>query len=133
MCVFTVELRWLCYSVVVIVQIHNDDGVWVRLSVESVREFCNPLNGYTEGWAMQYNQHLGKTLLAPVEDIHPASDDHPKDSQPPHDAPPPGRHKFKTSKNKNGMFYVNVATHLSNSTFSFLFSSLSKLNAAKIM
>lgn len=47
-------------------QVHNDDGVWVRLNVESIGKWCS--NGYTEGWALQYNQHLGKTLLVPVEE-----------------------------------------------------------------
>ena len=42
----------------------NDDGTWLRLSMESVKEFCyNPL---AEAWCMQYNQHLGRTLLFPI-------------------------------------------------------------------
>jgi len=48
-------------------QIHNDDGVWVRLSNECVRQMCTS-SGYPEAWCLQYNQHLGKTLLVPVED-----------------------------------------------------------------
>ncbi|XP_013400127.1 E3 ubiquitin-protein ligase MYCBP2 [Lingula anatina] len=47
-------------------EIHNDDGVWLRLSPESIKTWCN--NGYNEAWAMQYNQHLGKTMLVPVEE-----------------------------------------------------------------
>ncbi|VDI17612.1 E3 ubiquitin-protein ligase MYCBP2 [Mytilus galloprovincialis] len=47
-------------------EIHNDDGVWLRLSQESIREHCT--NGHIEGWVLQYNQHLGKTLLVPVEE-----------------------------------------------------------------
>lgn len=52
-------------------QFQNDDGVWLRLSPESLKEFCTltslASNGLTEAWALQYNQHLGKTLLVPVE------------------------------------------------------------------
>ncbi|XP_074650729.1 E3 ubiquitin-protein ligase MYCBP2-like [Tubulanus polymorphus] len=47
-------------------EIHNDDGVWVRLSNHSIKEFCS--NGHTEAWCLQYNQHLGKTLLVPVDE-----------------------------------------------------------------
>ena len=50
-------------------QIHNDDGVWLRLSQDSIKKWCGPLiNGHNEAWAVQYNQHLGKTLLVPVEE-----------------------------------------------------------------
>ncbi|KAK7473506.1 hypothetical protein BaRGS_00035259, partial [Batillaria attramentaria] len=41
-------------------EVHNDDGVWLRLSAESMREWCSGSGAY--------NQHLGKTLLAPVEE-----------------------------------------------------------------
>ncbi|GIX94124.1 e3 ubiquitin-protein ligase MYCBP2 [Caerostris extrusa] len=47
-------------------ELRNDDGVWVRLSPETVRKYCQ--NGFTEAWCLQYNQHLGKTLLIPVEE-----------------------------------------------------------------
>ncbi|CAE1311209.1 MYCBP2 [Acanthosepion pharaonis] len=47
-------------------EIHNDDGVWVRLSTDSIKEWC--VNGFTEAWCLQYNQHLGKTLLVPIEE-----------------------------------------------------------------
>ncbi|KAL3880398.1 hypothetical protein ACJMK2_032642, partial [Sinanodonta woodiana] len=47
-------------------EIHNDDGVWLRLSADSIKEWCN--NGYSEAWCLQYNQHLGKTLLVPLEE-----------------------------------------------------------------
>ncbi|KAL5012682.1 hypothetical protein ScPMuIL_011233 [Solemya velum] len=47
-------------------EIHNDDGVWVRLSPDSIKEYC--LGGYSEAWCLQYNQHLGKTLLVPIEE-----------------------------------------------------------------
>ncbi|XP_064119634.1 E3 ubiquitin-protein ligase MYCBP2-like isoform X5 [Macrobrachium nipponense] len=49
-------------------EVHNSDGVWLRLSAESIRQYCT--NGYSEAWCLQYNQHIGKTLLVPV--------DHPK-------------------------------------------------------
>ncbi|KAG8179148.1 hypothetical protein JTE90_015337 [Oedothorax gibbosus] len=47
-------------------ELRNDDGVWVRLNPETVRKYCQ--NGYTEAWCLQYNQHLGKTLLVSVEE-----------------------------------------------------------------
>ncbi|XP_056648043.1 E3 ubiquitin-protein ligase MYCBP2 isoform X1 [Diorhabda sublineata] len=47
-------------------EIHNDDGVWLRLSVETIKQYCNLT--ITEAWCLQYNQHLGKTLLLPVEE-----------------------------------------------------------------
>lgn len=54
-------------------ELHNDDGVWVRLSPETVKKYCQ--NGFTEAWCLQYNQHLGKTLLIPVEDPKPVLSD----------------------------------------------------------
>lgn len=44
----------------------NDDGLWVRLSTESIREHCTSSWFPTEAWCLQYNQHLGKTLLHPI-------------------------------------------------------------------
>ena len=40
----------------------------MRLSPDSIRQWCKPINGYMEAWALQYNQHLGKVLLVPVEE-----------------------------------------------------------------
>ena len=47
-------------------ELENDDGVWVRLSTESIRQHC--ISGWypIEAWCLQYNQHIGKTLLHPV-------------------------------------------------------------------
>jgi E3 ubiquitin-protein ligase MYCBP2 len=36
------------------------------LCAESLKDWCH--NGYTDGWVLQYNQHLGKTLLVPLEE-----------------------------------------------------------------
>ncbi|KMQ98404.1 putative e3 ubiquitin-protein ligase mycbp2-like protein [Lasius niger] len=47
-------------------EIHNDDGVWLRLNAETIKEYCN--SSHHEAWCLQYNQHLGKTLLLPVEE-----------------------------------------------------------------
>ncbi|XP_050038840.1 E3 ubiquitin-protein ligase MYCBP2 [Dermacentor andersoni] len=47
-------------------ELHNDDGVWVRLSPETIKTYCQ--NGYSEAWCLQYNQHIGKTLLVPYEE-----------------------------------------------------------------
>ncbi|CAG5134648.1 unnamed protein product, partial [Candidula unifasciata] len=61
----------------------NDDGLWLRLSRFSLAEYCSPDEAgvsRTEGWCLQYNQHLGKTLLVPVETAKP---------QPSHRSPRP--------------------------------------------
>ncbi|XP_037938854.1 E3 ubiquitin-protein ligase highwire [Teleopsis dalmanni] len=47
-------------------EIENDDGIWLRLSTESIRQHCTMGWYPTEAWCLQYNQHLGKTLLHPV-------------------------------------------------------------------
>ncbi|XP_035719406.1 E3 ubiquitin-protein ligase MYCBP2-like isoform X2 [Vespa mandarinia] len=47
-------------------EIHNDDGVWLRLSAETIKEYCSTTQ--LGAWCLQYNQHLGKTLLLPVEE-----------------------------------------------------------------
>ncbi|KAK4876736.1 hypothetical protein RN001_009242 [Aquatica leii] len=47
-------------------EIHNDDGVWLRLSPETIKQYCSI--SVIEAWCLQYNQHLGKTLLLPVEE-----------------------------------------------------------------
>lgn len=44
----------------------NDDGIWVKLSTESIRQHCSSTWYPAEAWCLQYNQHLGKTLLHPV-------------------------------------------------------------------
>lgn len=34
-----------------------------------MKQYCpGAVNGITEAWCLQYNQHLGKTLLLPVEE-----------------------------------------------------------------
>lgn len=45
----------------------NDDGTWLRLSTESIREWC--LGQHSEAWCLQFNQHTGKTLLFPINTI----------------------------------------------------------------
>ncbi|KAG7189537.1 hypothetical protein KM043_017228 [Ampulex compressa] len=47
-------------------EIHNDDGVWLRLNAETIKEYCQ--RRYQEAWCLQYNQHIGKTLLLPLEE-----------------------------------------------------------------
>ncbi|XP_037071412.1 E3 ubiquitin-protein ligase MYCBP2-like [Pollicipes pollicipes] len=55
-------------------EVHNDDGVWVRLSPDSMHELCGR-RPPAEGWCLQYNQHLGKTLLVPPDEPPPSLDD----------------------------------------------------------
>lgn len=68
----------------------NDDGIWVRLSTESIRQHCTSTCYPDEAWCLQYNQHLGKTLLHPVVEktdssrtLANGSQDEEEDSSPP--------------------------------------------------
>ncbi|XP_064413761.1 E3 ubiquitin-protein ligase MYCBP2 isoform X3 [Latimeria chalumnae] len=54
-------------------EIHNDDGVWLRLNDETVKKYVPNMNGYTEAWCLSFNQHLGKSLLVPVDTVFNAS------------------------------------------------------------
>ncbi|XP_075447064.1 E3 ubiquitin-protein ligase MYCBP2 isoform X9 [Ascaphus truei] len=54
-------------------EIHNDDGVWLRLNDETIKKYIPNMNGYNEAWCLSFNQHLGKSLLAPVDNIFYAS------------------------------------------------------------
>ena len=93
-------------------QVHNEDGLWLRLTAESIREFCSPLNGFTEGWALQYNQQLAKTLLVPVTVRATATDDHHTDDRRPPPGPP--THQLATATAaKNGELSVCVIAILS--------------------
>lgn len=47
-------------------EVENDDGVWVRLSTESIRQHCQQGWYPLEAWCLQYNQHIDKTLLHPA-------------------------------------------------------------------
>ncbi|XP_036396028.1 E3 ubiquitin-protein ligase MYCBP2 isoform X7 [Megalops cyprinoides] len=52
-------------TVTFIDEIHNDDGVWLRLNDETVKKYVPNMNGYTEAWCLSFNQHLGRSLLVP--------------------------------------------------------------------
>lgn len=54
-------------SVACFPQIHNDDGVWLRLNDDTVKQYVPNMNGYTEAWCLSFNQHLGRSLLLPVD------------------------------------------------------------------
>ena len=70
-CLFLIFLFTLLLGTISIVdEYHNADGIWVRLGQDSLLEYCTP--NYTEGWCLQYNQHLEKTLLVPVAEPKPA-------------------------------------------------------------
>ncbi|XP_056610662.1 E3 ubiquitin-protein ligase MYCBP2 isoform X7 [Triplophysa dalaica] len=49
-------------------KIHNDDGVWLRLNDDTVKKYVPNMNGYTEAWCLSFNQHLGRSLLLPVDE-----------------------------------------------------------------
>ncbi|KAM4795152.1 LOW QUALITY PROTEIN: E3 ubiquitin-protein ligase MYCBP2 [Rhinophrynus dorsalis] len=56
-------------------EIHNDDGVWLRLNDETIKKYVPNMNGYSEAWCLSFNQHLGKSLLAPVDEQSTNSED----------------------------------------------------------
>ncbi|MEJ1280583.1 MYC binding protein 2 E3 ubiquitin protein ligase [Cricetulus griseus] len=60
-------------------EIHNDDGVWLRLNDETIKKYVPNMNGYTEAWCLSFNQHLGKSLLVPVDEPKTNTDDFFKD------------------------------------------------------
>ncbi|PNI81327.1 MYCBP2 isoform 4 [Pan troglodytes] len=60
-------------------EIHNDDGVWLRLNDETIKKYVPNMNGYTEAWCLSFNQHLGKSLLVPVDESKTNTDDFFKD------------------------------------------------------
>lgn len=60
-------------------EIHNDDGVWLRLNDETIKKYVPNMNGYNEAWCLSFNQHLGKSLLAPVDEQVANSEDLLKD------------------------------------------------------
>ncbi|CAB1328281.1 unnamed protein product, partial [Coregonus sp. 'balchen'] len=49
-------------------EIHNDDGVWLRLNDETVKKYVPNMNGYTEAWCLSFNQHVGRSLLVPANE-----------------------------------------------------------------
>ncbi|XP_041115648.1 E3 ubiquitin-protein ligase MYCBP2 isoform X5 [Polyodon spathula] len=57
-------------------EIHNDDGVWLRLNDETVKKYVPNMNGYTEAWCLSFNQHLGRSLLVPVDESRMHCDDY---------------------------------------------------------
>ncbi|CAB1347399.1 unnamed protein product, partial [Coregonus sp. 'balchen'] len=49
-------------------EIHNDDGVWLRLNDETVKKYVPNMNGYAEAWCLSFNQHVGRSLLIPADE-----------------------------------------------------------------
>ncbi|KAF3843349.1 hypothetical protein F7725_002198 [Dissostichus mawsoni] len=70
-------------------EIHNDDGVWLRLNDETVKKYVPSMNGYTEAWCLSFNQHLGRSLLVPADEVRGQSEENVKEvsSCPSHEAP----------------------------------------------
>lgn len=48
-------------------QVHNSDGVWLRLSEDSLKDWCaanqSLQSAVSEGWVLRYNRHTGRTLI----------------------------------------------------------------------
>ncbi|MGH0123887.1 UNVERIFIED_CONTAM: hypothetical protein FKN15_067692 [Acipenser sinensis] len=63
-------------TITFIEEIHNDDGVWLRLNDETVKKYVPNMNGYTEAWCLSFNQHLGRSLLVPVDESRMHCDDY---------------------------------------------------------
>ena len=64
-------------------QVHNSDGVWLRLNPDCLQRYCTAASStnkvrHTEAWVLQYNQHLGKTLLVAQEELPPSMDQVPR-------------------------------------------------------
>lgn len=62
-------------------EVQNDDGTWVRLSTESIRQHVETTWFPTEAWCLQFNSHSNRTLLFPVPD--PTAEDVPADEEEP--------------------------------------------------
>ncbi|KAJ8253382.1 hypothetical protein GJAV_G00212310 [Gymnothorax javanicus] len=60
-------------------EIHNDDGVWLRLNDETLKKYVPNMNGYTEAWCLSFNQHLGRSLLVPDDEARTLSDEYVKE------------------------------------------------------
>uniref|UniRef100_A0A8C9U137 RCR-type E3 ubiquitin transferase n=1 Tax=Scleropages formosus TaxID=113540 RepID=A0A8C9U137_SCLFO len=56
-------------------EIHNDDGVWLRLSEETLKMYVPNVSGCTEAWCLSYNQRLGRSLLV-LDDVSKVDSDH---------------------------------------------------------
>ena len=70
-------------TLTIVDELSNSDGVWVRLSQESLLEHCAPQ--YNEAWCLQYNQHYDKVLLKPItEPVGPAKTMENSFNKPPH-------------------------------------------------
>jgi RCR-type E3 ubiquitin transferase len=44
-------------------EIENNDGIWVKLSTDSIRKFCSTSWCSSEAWCLAYNKHFNKRLL----------------------------------------------------------------------
>ena len=64
-------------TVAIIEELSNTDGVWVRLSNETLAEMA-PYQ--LEGWCLQYNEHLNKTLMVAVAEPPGSKGDSGKDT-----------------------------------------------------
>ena len=52
-------------TVSIIDELANSDGVWVRLSTESVEDYCEA-GPYPEAWCLQYHQHYERQLMKQI-------------------------------------------------------------------
>lgn len=60
-------------------EVENSDGVWVKLSTDSIRKFCSSSWYPSEAWCLSYNKHFDKRLLFSLiesnsESINPTDD-----------------------------------------------------------
>lgn len=44
-------------------EVENSDGVWVKLSTDSIRKYCSSSWYPSEAWCLSYNKHFDKRLL----------------------------------------------------------------------
>lgn len=60
-------------------ELENSDGIWVKLSTDSIRKFCSSSWYPSEAWCLSYNKHFDKRLLFSLiesngESINPTDD-----------------------------------------------------------
>ena len=60
-------------------ELENGDGVWVKLSTDSIRKFCSSSWYPSEAWCLAYNKHFEKRLLFSLIESKDESTIHPTD------------------------------------------------------
>ena len=89
-------------TLTIVDELSNSDGVWVRLSQESLLEHCAPQ--YNEAWCLQYNQHYDKVLLKPITEPVPAKTMENSFNKPPHQQNMQNQQHLEASNMSSSLF-----------------------------